>query len=200
MRRAIETYATYTWSHAIDDAPEQNNIDAGSNLLSDPTNRRRDRGDSLTDKRHVFNMTAVMMPEVKSDNKVVNYLANHNRLSLAVVASSGDLFNLGSNRVFNGDSTEGGAYQRPLFVGRDTIRAGYVAEINARYSRLFQITERKSAEFLVETTNLGNRLNVTSLNTTATVDAAGNITTPATLVPNGARDQRLLQLGVRFNW
>ena len=28
--------------------------------------------------------------------------------------------------------------------------AGYVAEINARYSRLFPIKERKSAEFLVE--------------------------------------------------
>jgi hypothetical protein len=59
--------------------------------------------------------------------------------------------------VLNGDSTEGSAFQRPLFVGRDTIRGGYAAEINARYSRLFQITERKSAEFLVESTNLGNR-------------------------------------------
>jgi len=32
------------------------------------------------------------------------------------------------------------------------------------------------------------------------VDAAGNITTPATLAPTGSRDQRLLQLGLRFNW
>jgi hypothetical protein len=200
LTRGFETYATYTWSHAIDDAPEQNNIDAGSNLLSDPTNRRRDRADSLTDKRHVFNMTGVWMPEGQSANKVANYLMNHNRLSVAIVASSGDLFNMGSNRVLNGDSTEGSAFQRPLFVGRDTIRGGYAAEINARYSRLFPITERKSAEFLVESTNLGNRLNVTGLNSTATVDAAGNITTPATLAPNASRDQRLLQLGLRFNW
>jgi hypothetical protein len=200
LSRGFETYATYTWSHAIDDAPEQNNIDAGANLLSDPTNRRRDRGDSLTDKRHVFNMTAVLMPEWKSNSRAVNALLNHNRLSVAMVASSGDLFNLGSNRVLNNDSTEGSAFQRPLFVGRDTIRAGYVAEINARYSRLFPITEHKSAEFIVESTNLGNRLNVTGLNTTATVDAVGNITTPATLAPNASRDQRLLQLGVRFNW
>jgi hypothetical protein len=55
-------------------------------------------------------------------------------------------------------------------------------------------------EFLAESTNLGNRLNVTGLNSTATVDAAGNITTPATLAPNASRDQRLLQLGLRFNW
>ena len=70
-------------------------------------------------------------------------------------------------------------------MGRNTIRAGYAAEINARYSRLFPVTEKKSVEFLAETTNLGNRLNVTGLNSTATVDAAGNITTPATLAPNG---------------
>ena len=200
LARGAEFYATYTWSHAIDDAPEQNNIDAGGNLLSDPTNRRRDRANSLTDKRHVFNMTGVLMPEFKSDNKAANYLLNHNRLSLAIVASSGDLFNMGSNKVLNGDSTEVSAFQRPLFVGRDTIRAGWVAEINARYSRLFPVSEKKSVEFLAETTNLGNRLNVTGLNTTASVDAAGNITTPATLAPNGSRDQRLLQLGLRFNW
>jgi hypothetical protein len=200
LARGAEFYATYTWSHAIDDAPEQNNIDSGSNLLSDPTNRRRDRGNSLTDKRHVFNMTGVLMPDCKSDNKAANYLLNHNRLSLAIVASSGDLFNMGSNKVLNGDSTEGTAYQRPLYVGRNTIRAGYAAEINARYSRLFPVTEKKSVEFLAETTNLGNRLNVTGLNTTAAVDAAGNITSPATLAPSGPRDQRLLQLGLRFNW
>jgi hypothetical protein len=121
-------------------------------------------------------------------------------LSFSVVASSGDLFNMGSNRVLNGDTTEGAAYQRPLFVGRNTIRAGYAAEINARYSRLFPVTESKSIEFLAETTNLGNRLNITGLNSTATVDASGNILTLPSLAPNGTRDQRLLQLGLRFNW
>ena len=28
--RGFETFATYTWSHAIDDAPEQNNIDSAN--------------------------------------------------------------------------------------------------------------------------------------------------------------------------
>ncbi len=116
------------------------------------------------------------------------------------MASSGDLFNLGSNRILNCDSTEPAAFQRPLYIGRNTIRAGYAVEINARYSHLFPETERKSFEFLAETTNLGNRLNVIGLNSTASVDPAGNITTPATLAPSGARDPRLMQLGLRSNW
>jgi hypothetical protein len=198
--KGVEFYATYTWSHAIDNAPEQNNIDAGAFLPADPTNLRRERADSLTDKRHVFNMTSVLMPEFHASNKTANYLANHNRLALSVVAATGDAFNMGSNRVLNGDNATGSAYQRPLFVGRDTIRAPGQFEMNVRYSRLFPIKERTSAELIAESTNVTNRLNVIGLNSTATVEAAGNITTPATQAPTAFRDQRLVQLGVRFNW
>ena len=107
---------------------------------------------------------------------------------------------MGSNRVLNGDNATGSAYQRPLFIGRDTIRAPGQFEMNARYSRLFPIRERTTAEFVVESTNITNRLNVIGLNSTASVDAAGNILTPASLAPTSSRDQRLLQLGFRFNW
>jgi hypothetical protein len=41
--KTFELFGSYTWSHAIDDAPEQNNIDSGAFLLSDWSNRRRDR-------------------------------------------------------------------------------------------------------------------------------------------------------------
>jgi hypothetical protein len=198
--KGVEFYATYTWSHAIDNAPEQNNIDAGAFLPADPTNLRRERGDSLTDKRHVFNMTSVLMPEFRRSGKVVSTLANHNRLAFSIVAATGDVFNEGSNRVLNGDNATGSAYQRPLFVGRDTIRAPGQFEMNVRYSRLFPIKERTNAEFIVESTNITNRLNVIGLNSTASVDAAGNVLTPPSLAPTSSRDQRLLQLGFRFNW
>jgi hypothetical protein len=72
--------------------------------------------------------------------------------------------------------------------------------MNARYSRFFPIKERTNLEFIAESTNVTNRLNVIGLNSTATVDTLGNITTPATLAPTSSRDQRLVQLGVRFNW
>jgi hypothetical protein len=200
MSNGLELYATYTWSHAIDDAPEQNNIDASNFLQADPTNRRLDRGDSLTDKRHVFNMTSVYRPEFKSANRTVNALANHNQLALAIVAATGDVFNMGSNRVLNGDNATGSTFQRPLFIGRDTIRGPNQFEMNARYSRYFPIRDRTNIEFIAESTNVTNRLNVIGLNSTATVDAAGNITAPPSLAPTSTRDQRLLQLGLRFNW
>ena len=79
-----ELFATYTWSHAIDDAPEQNNIDSGNTVtLSDPSNRRRDRGNSLTDRRHVFNMTGVFTPQFHGSGKLARYLLNLNRLRSA---------------------------------------------------------------------------------------------------------------------
>jgi len=196
-----ELFATYTWSHAIDDAPEQNSIDSANTVtLSDPSDRRRDRGNSLTDRRHVLNVTGVFAPQFQGSSKLAKYLLNLNRLSVGMVVTSGDVFNIGSNRILNGDSSEAAANQRPLFVGRNTVRAPAVFELNARYSRLFPVSEHKSFEFIAESTNITNRLNVTNLNTTASVDTLGNIVVPPPNAATAARDQRLIQLSVRFTF
>ena len=200
LSHGVEFAAYYTWSHAIDDAPEQNNIDSSNFVLSDPSNRRRDRANSLTDKRHSFNMTGVFAPEFRASNPTAKYLINHNQLSIGLVAASGDLFNIGSNRILNGDSSTASTFQRPLFIGRNTLRAKSPFELNARYSRFFPIKERYNAEFLAETTNITNTLNVTGVNSTAQVDTSGNILTPASGAATSARDQRLIQLGVRFHF
>ena len=80
---------------------------------SDPTNRRRDRADSLTDKRHVFNMTGVFMPEVhkrKQDGELPGQsqppLVRRRGVERRSVQH-------GEQPVLNGDPTEGAAYQRP---------------------------------------------------------------------------------------
>ena len=155
MPTDYELFTTYTWSHAIDDAPEQNIIDSATTVtLSDPSDRRRDRGNSLTDRRHVLNLTGVFMPQFHGSSKLAKYLLNLNRLSVGMVATSGDLFNIGSNRILNGDSSEAAANQRPLFVGRNTVREPAVFELNARYSRLFPVSEHKSFEFIAEWINI----------------------------------------------
>ena len=197
----FELFATYSWSHAMDDAPEQNMIDsANTETLSDPSNRRRDRGNSLTDRPHVFNVTGVFIPQFHIRSKLARYLLNLNRLSVGLVASSGDVFNMGTNQILNGDTSAVPPYQRPLFVGRNTIRGPAIFEWNARYSRLFALTERKSLEFMAESTNITNTLNVTDLNTTAQVNAFGNIIVPSPNAATAARDQRLIQIGLRLHF
>jgi hypothetical protein len=77
LSQDFEMFATYTWSHAIDDAPEQNNIDSPNFLLSDPTNRRRDRANSLTDRRHAFNGNVVYTPAWRGGNRALRRHRGH---------------------------------------------------------------------------------------------------------------------------
>jgi hypothetical protein len=198
--RGFETFASYTWSHAIDDAPEHNNIDSGAFFLSDLSNRRRDKGNSLTDRRHSLQASGVYQPDFTFDNKVAKYLIKNNRLSFTATAISGDVFNIGSNLVLNNDQSTPGAFQRPLFIGRNTYRGPATYQIDMRYSRIFPIKERYRAEFFAESTNLFNRTNVTGVNTIATVNATGAITAQPNYIWTSAIDQRLIQLGFKFNF
>jgi hypothetical protein len=205
-----EFFASYTWSHALDDAPEQNVLDvptgtSGTNLApADPTNRRRDYGNSLSDRRHVFTSSAVLNPSFTTGSKALNAIGNNNRLAFMFVARSGDIFNEGSNQVLNKDPTIPAALQRPLFIGRDTIRGQRVFQMDMRYSRVFPIRERWKPEFFAEAWNVFNHSNVSGsgsgLNTNATVDATGRILAPPTFAAINALDPRLLQLGFKLSF
>ena len=198
--KGLDGFATWTWSHSIDDAPEQNNIDSGANYLSDITNRRRDRGNSLTDRRHAFNGNMVWNPTAKVSSKALSYLLSNNRLAVLFNAQKGENFNMASNRILNGDTSAGAAFQRPLYVGRNTIVAPSTYELNVRYSRIFPIGERLKPEFFFESTNILNHTNVTGLNVTNTVDTAGAVLTPATRAWTAALDQRLVQFGLKLSF
>jgi hypothetical protein len=197
--RGYEFMLSYTWSHALDAAPEQNNLDSTS-FLSDPTNRARDYGNGLSDRRNVLIANGVLRPEVKTGSRGLDYLLNHNELSTIITAQSGDIFNMGSNLVLNGDASTSSTFQRPLYVARNTIRGPAIYEFNMRYTRAFPVREGKRVEFFGEFTNLFNHSNFTGLNTTASVDTAGNILTPASLARTASLDPRLMQLGFRFTF
>lgn len=194
--RGYEFFATYTWSHAIDDAPEQNVLDTNAQYPSDSTNLRRDHGNGFADRRHAFSLSGVLEPSFATHNGL-GYLANHNRLSLMFVARSGDPFNEVSNKNLTNDST---ALHRPLFIGRNTIVGPPVYQMDLRYSRIFPIHERWKPEFFGEFWNLFNHSNVTGLNVTANTDTAGRILTLPTFLQTTALDPRLLQFGIKLSF
>lgn len=201
LSHGTEFFATYTWSHALDDAAEHNIIDSSTtNWLSDSLNRRRDHANSFSDRRHSFTASTVLNPTISSGSPVLRYVANNNRLTLMFVGSSGDVFNIGSNRNLTGDPQVTNANQRPLYVGRNTFRGQSIYQVDARYSRIFPIGERIKPEFLVEAWDVFNHSNITGYNTTASVDATGHILTNPSFLQTAALDPRLLQMGIRVSW
>ena len=131
----------------------------------------------------------------------MNYILRNNQLSFAFVGYGGDIFNIGSNQVLNGDATIATAQQRPLYIGRNTYRGPATYQLDSRYTRLIPFGERIQGQFFAEFTNLFNHTNVTNVNTTATVAPggalAGTILTPPSYGWTAALDQRLMQFGVR---
>jgi hypothetical protein len=202
LRRRIASYGeysiSYTWSHAIDDAPEQNVLDSLDLSPSDSSNRARDRGDSLTDRRHAVTAYGVFEPRFRMAPGLASRLANHNRFSFVITASSGDALNPGSNRVLNGDQSIQATLQRPLFVGRNTLRAPALAQINIRYGRKLPVWERLETELFMECSNLFNRSNITGLDTISMVDQSGRIVANAPMTPTSALESRTFQIGVRW--
>jgi hypothetical protein len=127
-------------------------------------------------------------------------LVNGNLFVVIATVQSGEVFNMGSNRVLNGDPSTSSLFQRPLFIGRNTLRAPRTSEFNIRYSRLFLLRERMKLEFIAESTNAFNRSNVVGMNSTAAVDTTGNVIAWPAWNWTAALDQRLLLLGFRFSF
>lgn len=194
----LEVNAAYTWSHSISNTPEADTYEF-STPIEDPTNPLRDRGRSGVDHPNSFTFSAVYAPKFHFENKVANGFANGNNLTVLGNLLSGDTQNETTSTVLNGDST---ATSRPLFVGRNSLRAPAVYQYDARFTRSFgTYFERFKPELLVEANNIFNRSNVTSINTNASVNSAGVITTAPTLAPTSSvLEARILQFGLKIEF
>lgn len=192
--------ASYTWSHAIADAPEANSYE-NSNYIEDPTNRKRDRGNSFINRPNSFTMSAVYQPDTHLSNRFLNGLAHGNNVAVLVNASSGDQQNLVSNLNLSNDALSNGQ-QRPLGVGRNTLRTPSIFQADARFTRTFgTYFERLQPQIFVEANNFVNRSNITTINTTATTNAAGAITANASLAPvSSVLEARILQFGAKITF
>ncbi|SFS12420.1 Carboxypeptidase regulatory-like domain-containing protein [Granulicella pectinivorans] len=208
MSGGLTLNASYTWSHAISDAPEGNSYE-NSNYISDPTNRKRDRGNSYVNRPNAFTTAVVYQPVFKFNSRFLSALASNNNLAVLVNASSGDAQNEVTGSNLNGDALSVGQ-QRPLFVGRNTLRTPAIVQPDVRFTRTFgTFFERVKPQIFVEANNVLNRSNVTSINTTATTitnPALGQVgavtaTGAPSLVPTSTvLEARILQFGAKIEF
>ncbi|MFV0387440.1 MAG: TonB-dependent receptor domain-containing protein [Pyrinomonadaceae bacterium] len=194
--------ANYTLSKSEDDAPEQNLVAAASYVVSDPTNRSLDWGASLADQRHTFVLSFVGKPEFHFDSEVWNKVVNNNQIGIIATANSGEVYNVVSTADLNGDGFSGS--DRPNGIRRNAGTTPAQFNVDFRYSRFVDFTERYKLEIFGEFVNLFNHNSIYQLNsTTVTTDAAGNLTSAFPTVDNkpvASLDSRQFQLGFKFRF
>jgi hypothetical protein len=200
--------ANYTLSKAEDDAPEQNLVatQVSNQVVQDPTNRRRDFGPSLADQRHTFVMSFVGRPQFNFENKAVSYIINNNQFGIIATANSGERFNIISTADLNGD---GSTSDNPTGIGRNSGKTPKQINVDLRYSRFFNFTDRFKLEAFAEFLNLFNINSVFQLN------ALSVTTDPVTGNPTGtlpsveflratnritSLDSRQAQIGFKFSF
>ena len=194
--------ANYTLSKSEDDAPEQNLVatQVGNLVAQDPTNRQRDFGPSLADQRHTFVLSFVGRPQFNFENKTLRYLINNNQVGIIATANSGERFNIISTIDVNGDGFLGS--DNPVGIGRNSGTTPKQVNVDLRYSRFIDFTERYKLEIFGEFVNVFNINSVFQINNlTATTDALGNVTgglPTAQTRPVTSLDSRQFQLGFKF--
>ncbi len=198
----------YTLSKSEDDAPEQNLVatQVGNLVTQDPTNRERDFGPSLADQRHTFVMSFVGRPQFNFENKVLRYIVNNNQFGIITTANSGERFNIVALTDINLDGVIGS--DNPVGIGRNSGVTPKQFNVDLRYSRFINFTERFRLEVFGEFVNVFNINSIFQLNSlTVTTDAQGNVTGTIPTAQNRlaanqvtSLDSRQFQMGFKFNF
>src|SRR5664280_1053341 len=101
-------------------------------------------------------MTAslVYQPTAHFDNRILNGVVQGNNIAFLANMSSGDEQTITTSSKINGDAL---ATSRPLFIGRNTVRAPAVYQYDMRYTRtLGTYFERVQPKLLIEGNNIFN--------------------------------------------
>jgi hypothetical protein len=204
LSRGLQFSLNYTLSKAEDDAPEQNlttGIIQGL-VLSDPYNRRLDKGNSFADQRHTFVMSLVARPKFNFENKPLRYLLNNNQVGIIATANSGETFNIVSTSDINGDGAT--ISDRPVGTKRNSGKTPPQFNADLRYSRFFNFTERYKLEVFGEFQNLFNINsivgfnNVTVTTNTSTGELISELPDFRERNQSTSQDSRQFQLGLKF--
>src|SRR5262249_17271716 len=169
---------------------------------SDPSNLERDKGPNPLDMRHNLNGNIIYLSSNHSSNAIVRGLLNGNQIGVLLQFNSGLPVNILANSDLNND---GASSDRPLTISRNSLYLPARKNVDMRYTRWVPIRGSVRAEVIAELKNVFNIVQMSGINTTRAVDAAGN---PLVAIPGDPYDfvnpsgfeQRKFQLGfkVRF--
>ena len=107
-------------------------------------------------------MSLVARPKFNIQNKALRYLFNNNQVGIIATANSGETFNIVSTSDINGDGAT--ISDRPIGIKRNSGKTPPQFNVDLRYSRFFNFTERYSLEVFGEFQNLFNINSIVQFN------------------------------------
>lgn len=204
--------ASYTWSHVIDDVPEQTSVVVGaddSKVAQDSLNPNHDRGNGNTDIRNRFVFSGVWDINYANSlsNPIAKYVLGGWQLSGIAQIQSGRFFSQVTNTTGGGidlNNDGNSAVDRVPGVGRNTLQGPNFENVDVRVSRDIPIfRERVRLRLIGEAFNLTNRANFNGIqNSKYAFNSITNTFTPRTdyLRKLSTFDPRILQLAVKIIW
>jgi hypothetical protein len=178
MARNFQFLASYTWSHAIDDAPDATAVVIGADdakQLYNPLCPSCDRSNSLNDQRHRLVLSGVWQ---------LNYANGMSRIPKAILGGwefsgilSGQTGQPYTGFVGGTDlNNDGNTATERIGESRNQFNLPNIWSFDPRFSKSIGFTERTRMQLFVEAFNLFNHFNVYSVRTTQyTVNTAGQL-------------------------
>jgi Carboxypeptidase regulatory-like domain len=225
--RDITVSGNYTWSHCISDYADLNSIGPDqAETYTDPNNRRADRGNCNSDRRHILNFTAVAETP-QFGNPRLRKIGSGWRLSTIYRWSAGQPFTVinGSDRNLTGIDNQranqvlGDPYLdksgRPLSqflnpaafalpalgttgnLGRGNIQGPPTWSFDVALLRAFRMQETRRLEFRVEAYNLTNTFRPSFTTTGASLLGLSLAGNTFGQIRN-ALDPRIMQFAVKY--
>jgi outer membrane receptor protein involved in Fe transport len=206
----------YTWSHAIDDAPDATAVVPGADdakLLYSPLFPNLDRASSVNDIRHRFVGNWVWdMSYRHFDRALLEQTLGGWELSGIFTAQSGTPYTgliSGGNPDLNADGNR--ATERAGDIGRNTFRTPSFISLDPRITKRFKVTEGSNLQLFAEAFNILNRYNKVSINANEYIFSGGQLNfnnSPSSITRFGLprsgflpmNGARTVQLGAKFNF
>ncbi|HEX9918635.1 MAG TPA: TonB-dependent receptor, partial [Pyrinomonadaceae bacterium] len=212
--RRLQFLASYTFSKAKDDKPDQTAVVPGggddAKIVQNQLNIRDDYAAADSDLRHrfVFSPVYEFGRFTRSDNRVLGALLSGYTLSSIVQLQSGFAFSqtVGADLNRDGNSRN----DRAPGTRRNEFYTPPTYQFDARLTRTISFGESMRLRLILEGFNIFNRANVATVNTnffagrTATAPNTLTLTSPAPAaaygLPRAFLTPRELQLAIKFDF